>query len=137
MPRYPKSSAGRKALPIAEGVLDYFPDAIAYVAFVSRLGNEKHNPGEKMHWSREKSTDHRDCIARHLVESGTYDVEGVLHDGALAWRALANLQLKLEELEKQGHDVWALFGGLGQKSKLQTHLVEHCEMVGLSREPLT
>ena len=114
MPMFPHNSAGRKNLPIAEGVLDYFPDAIAYVAFVSKVGNDKHNPGQKMHWAREKSTDHRNCVARHLTESGTYDSEGVLAEGSMAWRSLAVLQLKLEELNKKGHNVWALFGGQAQ-----------------------
>ena len=99
---FPHNSAERKNLPIAEGVLDYFPDAIAYVALVSKAGNDKHNPGQKMHWAREKSTDHRNCIARHLMESGTYDDAGILAEGSMAWRALAALQLKLEELKKKG-----------------------------------
>ena|SRR5579859_5482733 len=111
MAMLPQSSAARKALPVTEGVLDYFPDAIAYVAFVSKVGNDKHNPGEKLNWSRGKSNDHPNCIARHLIERGTYDAEGLLNDGTLAWRALANLQLALEALAAQGVDIWALHGG--------------------------
>lgn len=108
----PHSSAARKNLPVTTGVLDYFPDAIAYVAFVSKVGNDKHNPGEPLHWSRGKSDDHIDCVGRHLIERGTYEEgSGVLHDGMLAWRALANLQITLEELRAKGYDVWALFGG--------------------------
>lgn len=90
------SSEKRKAYPITSGVLDYFPDAIAAVAEVSFQGNEKHNPGEPLHWARGKSMDHADCIARHLVERGGVD-GNILHTAALAWRALALLQ---EELEK-------------------------------------
>src|SRR5216683_3168612 len=88
----------RKDLPITRGVLDYFPDAIAAVAEVSRLGNEQHNPGQPLHWAREKSTDHADCIARHLIERGTVDMDGARHSAKLAWRALALLQTELEEL---------------------------------------
>ncbi len=92
----PNDSEGRKGMPIARGVLDYFPDAIAAVAEVSRLGNDKHNPGEPMHHARGKSNDHADCIARHLIQRGTFDNEGGRHSAYLAWRALALLQEELE-----------------------------------------
>jgi hypothetical protein len=93
----PADAKQRKNLPITRGVLDYFPDAIAAVADVSRLGNEQHNPGQPLHWAREKSTDHADCIARHLIERGSVDVDGARHSAKLAWRALALLQTELEE----------------------------------------
>ena len=92
----PQDAKARKAIPIASGVLDYFPDAIAEVAEVSRLGNEQHNPGEPLHWAKEKSTDHADCIARHLVDRGKRDADGSRHSAKLAWRALANLQTEIE-----------------------------------------
>lgn len=96
----PTSSAGRKAVPLARGVLDYFPAALVAVAALSKAGNDKHNPGQELHHARGKSTDHADCIMRHLMERGTVDPEdGILHDVKVAWRALAMLQ---EELEKQG-----------------------------------
>jgi len=91
------SSEQRKMYPIATGLLDYFPDACAAVAEVSFKGNQKHNPGEPMHHARGKSSDHADCIARHLVERGGFD-GGIRHSAALAWRALALLQ---EELERE------------------------------------
>ena len=83
-------------MPIARGVLDYFPDAIAEVAKVSYIGNEQHNPGEPMRWAREKSTDQADCIVRHLIDRGKIDTDGVRHSAKLAWRALALLQLEIE-----------------------------------------
>ena len=43
----------RKTYPIATGVLDYFPDAIAAVAYLSFRGNQQHNPGQPLHWARE------------------------------------------------------------------------------------
>jgi hypothetical protein len=99
----PFESAARKTMPMAAGVLDYFPDALAAVAEVSWLGNEKHNPGEPLHHSRGKSMDHPDCIMRHLTERGGFDVvmvNGVeyraRHSASLAWRALALLQEELE-----------------------------------------
>lgn len=96
----PKDSAARKRIPLARGLLDYFPAALAIVAQVSLAGNEKHNPGQPMHHARGKSSDHADCIMRHLMERGTVDEEdGLPHSGKLAWRALALLQ---EELEAAG-----------------------------------
>lgn len=92
----PTDPKARKNLPIASGVLGYFPLAVAYVAFVSKVGNDQHNPGEPLHWARGKSTDHADCIVRHLIERGTVDTDGLRHSGKLAWRALANLQVELE-----------------------------------------
>lgn len=91
------SSAERKQYPMGEGLMDYFPDALAYVSHVSFRGNEKHNPGQKLHWARGKSMDHADCAMRHLQERGTLDPEGVLHSGQLVWRALALCQEEIEE----------------------------------------
>jgi hypothetical protein len=95
-------SAARKQQPIATGVLDYFPDALADVAHLSKVGNDKHNPGEPLHWSRGKSDDHADCIIRHMIDRGTVDTDGVLHDTKVAWRALAQLQLTIERLRAEG-----------------------------------
>src|ERR1035437_298626 len=93
----PTDSAARKRIPVVTGVMDYFPDALAAIAEVSFIGNEKHNPGEPLHWSRGKSPDHADCIGRHLLERGTMDpVTKVRHSAQLAWRALALLQIEIE-----------------------------------------
>lgn len=92
----PTDKQARKERPVARGVLDYFPDAIAAVANVSYVGNQQHNPGEEMHWAREKSKDHADCIVRHLMERGTLDDDGLRHSAKVAWRALAMVQLELE-----------------------------------------
>lgn len=92
-------SKERKDTPIFSGVLMYFPDAIAEVAKVSKVGNDKHNPGQPLHWSRDKSSDHLDCVGRHLIDAGP---EGDGKDGelyhlaALVWRGLAKLQLVCE-----------------------------------------
>jgi Domain of unknown function (DUF5664) len=92
----PAQPQERKNIPIARGLLDYFPDACAMVAHVSFVGNQQHNPGQDMHWAREKSTDHADCIVRHLIERGTIDTDGLRHSAKLAWRALALLQSEIE-----------------------------------------
>jgi len=44
-PILPTDKQVRKETPIARGVLDYFPLAIAEVARVSYVGNQQHNPG--------------------------------------------------------------------------------------------
>ena len=92
----PTDSKKRKEIPLARGCLDYFPDALAAVAELSRIGNEQHNPGQPLHWAREKSTDHADCIIRHLLERGTWDADQVRHSTKVAWRALALLQTEIE-----------------------------------------
>lgn len=78
----------------------YFPNALLAVAAHSKKANDKHNPGEPLHWSKEKSSDHADCIGRHLLDIGpnwdAIDPEfGSLHATALAWRALALLETVL------------------------------------------
>ena len=93
----PTDKQARKNTPIASGVLDYFPAALAEIARVSKAGNDQHNPGEPMHHARGKSSDHTDCIVRHLIERGTVDDDGMRHSAKMAWRALALLQEELEE----------------------------------------
>lgn len=90
-------SAQRKATPLFSGCIAYFPDALNAVARISKKGNDKHNPGEPLHWSRDKSFDHLDCVARHLATHDQIDPEsGELHLAHMVWRGLAQLQL-LEE----------------------------------------
>lgn len=86
----------RKALPLASGVLRYFPDALLAVAEVSRVGNEQHHPGEPLHWDKSKSTDEADALMRHLLDAGTIDTDGLRHTAKVAWRALALLQRELD-----------------------------------------
>ena len=64
----PTDSAERKDVPVFSGVLKYAPAAIAGVARISKLGNDKHTPGEALHHARGKSTDHADCIVRHAMD---------------------------------------------------------------------
>ena len=95
-PRLPASPAARKSIPMCTGLLDYFPDALAAVAECSKAGNDQHNPGQLLHWSRDKSSDHPDCLVRHLVDRGKLDTDGIRHSAKAAWRALAMLQLEIE-----------------------------------------
>ena|ERR1700675_166081 len=92
----PADADERKKIPLASGVLDYFTSALIEVAKVSYQGNLQHNPGQKLHWARGKSTDIEDTLLRHFVERGGFDSDGQRHSAKLAWRALALLQLELE-----------------------------------------
>lgn len=96
----PRDSAARKEYPIYSGVIRYFPAALAEVARVSKIGNDKHNPGQEMHHARGKSMDHADCQIRHMIdgmEAGGRDENGVPELAYKAWRALAELQEWLEQ----------------------------------------
>jgi hypothetical protein len=91
----------RKERPVITGVLDYFPDALCEVAYCSLVSGQQHHPGEPMHWEKGKSTDHANCLGRHLIRRGTIDSDGVRHSAKVAWRALALLQTEIEnEREK-------------------------------------
>lgn len=102
----PLDSTARKEFPIYSGPLKYFPKAIAEVARVCKIGNDKHNPGEALHHARGKSNDHADCIMRHLIDMSEdfgkgvgKDENGIPQVAYVAWRALALAQ---EWYEKNG-----------------------------------
>lgn len=98
----PQDSDERKKAPMFRGLLGYFPAALFEVARHSLTSDQKHNPGNKNgpHWARTKSSDHADCIVRHLIDAGAPgDLDRLEHLRSLAWRSLALLQ---EECEKQG-----------------------------------
>lgn len=92
----PVDAANRKAAPIMSGAIDYFPLALVEVARISKAGNDQHNPGQPLHWARGKSTDHADCVVRHMIERGTIDSDGQRHTAKAAWRILALLQEEME-----------------------------------------
>lgn len=111
----PQDSQLRKEYPLFRGLLRYFPAALAGVARHSKMGNDKHNPGEEMHHARGKSNDHADCIVRHLLDlsdmvaaferGGHLDedrdeqIAAILDEAnALAWRALALAQELHEQI---------------------------------------
>lgn len=85
----------RKCIPLATGLFDYFPDALAEVAMVSLDGNEQHFPGEPLIWVPNHSDDHPDALLRHFVQRGTFDERGISHTARAAWRALALLQTEI------------------------------------------
>jgi hypothetical protein len=99
----PLDSAIRKEIPVYTGFVAYFPAAIAGAAAHSKRGNDKHNPGEPLHHARRKSTDHEDCVARHMMDIGDMEIAmkragswtaaeaiALLNEAdALVWRAAA------------------------------------------------
>ncbi len=98
----------RKSMPVATGVLDYFPEAILEVAHLSWAGSQHHNPGEPTNWCRSKSSDEPDALMRHFMQRGKIDSDGIRHSTKVAWRALAMLQKEIEasmtqaEIEARG-----------------------------------
>lgn len=110
----PADSGERKGIPLVAGCLRYFPAALAGVARWSKLGNDKHNPGQVLHHARGKSSDHEECIVRHTLDlhdlQAAYERDPTHANGHLiqamldeydarAWRALAASQ---EFREKHG-----------------------------------
>lgn len=99
----PTDSATRKDYPIFSGCLKYFPAAMAGVSNISKIGNDKHNPGQELHHARSKSADHGDCILRHLIDTedllaANADKEAILREvNQMVWRALAYSQILHEK----------------------------------------
>lgn len=93
----PTDHAERKHTPLCTGVIDYFIAALMEVAKCSRQGNIQHKlTGDHLQWAQDKSTDHADCLVRHLAERGTFDTDNIRHSAKVAWRALALLQIELQ-----------------------------------------
>jgi len=87
--KLPTNAEERKAIPVYTGFVIYFPDAIAAVAKVSLKGGIQHGQTpETLHWDRSKSGDELDAMMRHIIDEDWAQV---------AWRAMANLQKKIEE----------------------------------------
>ena len=87
----PTDPTTRKQYPMFSGLIQYFPKACAAVSHQSWVGNQQHHPDKPLHWDRNKSPDHADCVIRHMTEGDWV---------AVAWRAMANLEEQIE----QGYD---------------------------------
>lgn len=100
----PTDPAARKKMAMFTFLTEYFPDAIEEMVRVSIAGNDQHNPGQPLHWSREKSTDQLDTAFRHQWDHktvGPLDVDGRYHLGKAMWRIGAELQLQIEADRKK------------------------------------
>ena len=83
----PTDSKERKEIPLFSGLFKFFPRALAAVAHRSFVGSKQHHPDKDVWWDRSKSGDELDAMLRHMLDED-WD--------AVAWRALANLEKKLE-----------------------------------------
>lgn len=99
MNRVPGGEA-RKGLPLATGVLDFFPSALLAVAAVSVAGAQQHNAfntdGTPALTSYAPSLD-ADALMRHFLDRGDFDTDGLRHSAKVAWRALRLLQRELDD----------------------------------------
>lgn len=127
----PTDKTERKQRPIYSGVLQYFPRTMAAVAHCSWVGNEQHNPGEPLHWAREKSSDHHDCAIRHLMEAGSVDDDGVRHSVKAVWRMAAACELELEAAASdrlgQPHRIYVA----APYSENPTYWIHEAERIGI------
>lgn len=67
-------------------------DALAEVAHVSFVANEQHHPGAPVHWEKQKSADHLDCLLRHYIDNQAgrpVDSDNLRHLAKSSWRILA------------------------------------------------
>lgn len=92
----------RKRMPVATGVMAYFPLALLIVSMVSRAGAEKHCGG-RLGWAKHLSTDEPDAEVRHMLDFYLGLCEPIVPElgrlGPLAtkaWRALAHLEREAE-----------------------------------------
>lgn len=95
----PEDPRARKKLQLYTFMFEYFPSAWLAVADVARVGNEQHNPGEPLHWAREKSTDQMNAAFNHVFDYGLgqpKDTDGCWHLAKAVWRLMAQLQLDIE-----------------------------------------
>lgn len=104
-PGLPTEDAARKELKLWDFQFGYFPDAWLAVVRVAVAGNKQHNPGEPLHWAREKSTDQLNTAFRHQWDYGRgikKDTDGQYHLAKAIWRLSAQLQLDIEA-ERNGN----------------------------------
>lgn len=99
----PTDDKERKALPYWTFFTEYFLKAWMAVANVAIQGNIQHNPGEPLHWAREKSKDQMNTAFRHQLDYAMgvkRDTDGQYHLAKAIWRLSAQLQLDIEADER-------------------------------------
>ena len=87
----------RKALPVYDGLLSYFPNALCLVAANSMEGQQQHAPDEPLQWHKYKSRDELGSLSRHLLDYAIAEARGDYSTMAeatasIAWRALAHAE---------------------------------------------
>ena len=78
-------------------MIQYFPLVWAEIAKVSKAGNDQHNPGQPLHWAREKSKDQMDAAFRHMLDYAQGSPDRNYHLAQAIWRLCAELELSLEK----------------------------------------
>jgi hypothetical protein len=116
---FPADDKARKNLPIWKMVTGYFPKALREVTRVCVANNVRYNPNRKpadINWARGESTDQLGSLFRHALEYTVdrhvfedcppeivaacgEDFRQVYVLAEAAWRALAALELCIEEQE--------------------------------------
>jgi len=107
--KLPTDPKERKQLQLYTFMFNYFPDAWLEVVRIARLGNEQHNPGEPLHWARGKSTDQMNAAFNHVFDYGTgqrVDSDGGYHLAKAVWRLMAQLQLDVEQDQRDQTVHW-------------------------------
>lgn len=95
--QHSEDSQRRKDQPVFAGFLQYMPAAIRLASELSRIGNEKHNPGEPMYHNRSKSSDNGEALVRHQMDVGQIDPDTDLDYAVhVFWRAGIQLQVLCE-----------------------------------------
>lgn len=119
MSLFPNDDKQRKGLPVFSMVTRYFPKAMREITRVCVANNVRYNPDRQpadINWARGKSPDQLGSLFRHMLEytvdgrvfeelppevqaacGGGFDRVYVLAEAA--WRALAALELCIEEQE--------------------------------------
>lgn len=90
----------RKTWQMFTYLTEYFPDSFEEEVRVAIVGNQQHNPGEPLHWARDKSTDQLNTAFRHQWDhktKGPKDKDGCYHLAKAIWRLKAELQLVIEK----------------------------------------
>ena len=75
----PQDAEERREYPVGTFMRDYFPYALTMLAHHSFIANEQHNPGQPMHWAKDKSIGDGNQLMRHFLEGDKI---------ATAWRAV-------------------------------------------------
>lgn len=120
----PSDDRQRKMIRAFQGFVQYFPDAIALVALLSKMANDQHNPGEPMHWAKDKSSEELDSLMNHLMDIASKgelsrDSDNVLDAIKVAWRGMANLQ---RLVDKWGMDTLLLLMEVGTNGTDETRV---------------